>query len=223
VLRAPGRENHPYSPTAMADLAQAVEALRRDPDCTRLVVMGVCSGAYNSFQAGLALDDPGIERLVLVNPWYFHWREGLSLDTTTSSHYEDVAAYQRSMRDPARWKKLLSGGVDVKRLARVVATQAAKVARGRWAELREIVRPGSSSPLSRDLRTIIERQRRIHVILSDGEPAQALLMTEAARTVKRALRSGAMTLERVRGGDHTFSRFAARSELVRRVLGLLKD
>lgn len=223
VRRAPGRENHPYSPTAMADLAQAIEALRRDPGCTRFVVMGVCSGAYNSFQAGLALEAVDVERLILVNPWYFHWREGLSLDTTTSNHYEDVAAYQRSMRDPARWKKLFTGAVDVKRLARVVATQAQKMAGGRWAELRELVRPGSASPLSRDLRTIVERKRRIHVILSDGEPAQALLMTEAARTVKRALRSGAMTMERVRGGDHTFSRFAARSELVRKVLALLKD
>jgi predicted alpha/beta hydrolase len=221
VLRAPGRENHPYSPTAMADLAAAIEAMRRDPDCTRFVVMGVCSGAYNSFQAGLALEAADIERVILVNPWYFHWQEGLSLDTTTSNHYEDVAAYQRSMRDPSRWKKLLTGGVDVKRLLRVAATHVAKVARGRWAELREMVRPGSASRLSGDLLAIMARKRRIHVILSDGEPAQALLMTEAARTVKRGLRSGAMTLERVRGGDHTFSRFASRSVLVARVREIL--
>ncbi|MFL5579964.1 MAG: serine aminopeptidase domain-containing protein, partial [Gemmatimonadaceae bacterium] len=90
VLRRPGRENHPYSPTAMRDVDAALAFLRREHGCTRFVVLGICSGAYNTFQAGLALDDPGIARLVMVNPWYFHWHEGLSLDTTIDSHYEDV-------------------------------------------------------------------------------------------------------------------------------------
>jgi alpha/beta superfamily hydrolase len=223
VLRGPGRENHPYSPTAMDDLAAALDGLRRDPDYTRFVVMGVCSGAYNSFQAGLVQEGHDIQRLVLVNPWYFQWREGLSLDTTISSHYEDVAAYGRSARDPARWKKLLRGEVDLARLARVGVAHVARVARGRWADLREMVQPGSASLLSRNLRTIAARGRRIHVILSDGEPAQALLMTEAARTVRQMLRSGAMTLDRIRGGDHTFSRLAPRSALVARIRELLKE
>lgn len=218
VLRGDGRENHPYSPTAMRDLAAALAHLRADAGCERFVVMGLCSGAYNAFQAGLAIDEPGVERLVLVNPWYFHWREGLSLDTTIASHYEEVAGYKRSMRDPERWKRLLRGDVDVARLARVALAHVAKLARGRWDDLREMLSPACGTRLSQDIRAIGARGRRMHVILSEREPAAAILETEAARAVRRARRAGLFTLEHIPGGDHTFSRSGPREVLVRRVV-----
>lgn len=221
VLRGPGRENHPYSPTAMQDLQAAIAWLRRETGAARFAVVGICSGAYNTFQAGLAIEDPGVERLVMVNPWYFHWREGLSLDTTISSHYEDVAAYRRSMRDPERWKRLLRGEADLGRLARVAAAHVMKVARGRWDDLREMAIPSTGTRLSQDIRRIASRGRRMHVILSDGEPAAALLDTEAKRAVRRATRAGIFSLERIPGGDHTFSRSRPRDELVRKVRALL--
>jgi len=218
----PGRENHPYSPTAMRDLDAALGYLRRDHGCERFVVMGLCSGAYNTFQAGLHAADAGIERLVMVNPWYFHWREGLSLDTTIPNHYEDVAAYQRSMRDPERWKRLLRGEADLGRLARVALAHAAKLARGRWEDLKEMLVPSLGTRLSQDVRAICARGRRMHVILSDGEPAAAILDTEAKRAVGRAKRRGLFTLDRIPGGDHTFSRSAARDALVARIVELLQ-
>lgn len=221
VLRGEGRENHPYSPTAMRDLAAAIAWLRGETGAARFVVMGICSGAYNTFQAGLHIEDPGVERLVMVNPWYFHWREGLSLDTTISSHYEDVAAYRRSMRDPERWKRLLRGEADLKRLARVAAAHVAKVARGRWDDLREMVFPGAGTRLSQDIRRIASRGRRMHVILSDGEPAAASLAIEAKRTVANARSAGLFTLKRVPGGDHTFSRSGPRAALIREIVEAL--
>jgi acetyl esterase/lipase len=222
VLRGPGRENHPYSPTAMQDLEAALAFLRGDHGCTRFVVMGLCSGAYNAFQAGLQLEDPGVERLVMVNPWYFQWHEGLSLDTTIESHYEDVEAYRRAARDPERWKRLLRGEADLGRLARVAAAHVSKVARGRWDDLREVLVPSSGTRLSQDIRRIAARGRRMHVILSDGEPAAAILETQAARAVRRAKRAGLFTLDRVPGGDHTFSRYAPREALVRLIVEKLK-
>ena len=220
VLRGGGRENHPYSPTARQDFEAALAFLRAR-GLTRFVVLGLCSGAYNTFQAGLHAEDPGVERLVMINPWYFEWREGLSLDTTIGSHYEDVAAYSRSMRDPQRWKRLLRGEADLGRLARVALAHATKVARGRWDDLRELLVPSSGSQLSQDVRRIASRGRRMHVILSDGEPAAALLDTEAKLAVKRAKRSGLFSLDRIPGGDHTFSRSAPRDALVRLVLDKL--
>lgn len=223
VLRGPGRENHPYSPTAPADIEAALAYLRAKHGCQRFVVMGLCSGAYNTFQAGLHLEEPGVERLVMINPWYFQWREGLSLDTTIESHYEDVEAYRRSARDPERWKRLLRGEADLGRLARVAGAHVAKLVKGRWDDLREMVVPSSGTQLSRDVRRIASRGRRMHVILSDGEPAAAILETEAALAVSRARRAGLFSLDRVPGGDHTFSRSASREVLARRVIGLMKD
>jgi pimeloyl-ACP methyl ester carboxylesterase len=222
VLRAKGRENHPYPPTAMEDLQAAVDFLRREHGCRRFILLGLCSGAHTAFHAGYQLPGIPIERLILINPWYFYWSEGLSLDTSVN-HYENVAAYQRSMRDPARWKKLLLGKVDLVRLARVGAAHVAKVARGRWDDLRELVTQQGGTRLSQDLRKIEALDRKMDVFVAEGEPAGAILKTEAKRTVKRATRAGSMRIDNIPGSDHTFSRSAPRDELVARIRSYLTE
>jgi alpha/beta superfamily hydrolase len=220
VLRGPGRENHPYPPRAVADIADAMAVLRREHACGSFVLMGLCSGAYHAFRAGLQLVDAPIERLVLVNPWYFEWKEGASLDTTTN-HYEHVAAYSASARDPERWKKLLLGEVDIPRLVRIAGAHAVKIAKGRWKDLHEMMAPSAGTQLSRDLIAIGRLGRPIQLYQSDGEPGAAILATEAARASRRLTRAGLLKIERIVGGDHTFSQSDPRDRLVARIRALL--
>jgi alpha-beta hydrolase superfamily lysophospholipase len=219
ILRGPGRENHPYVARPTEDVRAAIDFLR-ERGHERFVLVGLCSGAYHVFKAGLELRDVPIERLVSINPWYFEWREGLSLDTTVN-HYESVAAYRSAARDPARWKKLLRGEVDLARLARVGWAHVAKTARGRWEDLRETASPASGTRLSRDLRTLGELRRPFHLIQSDGEPAETILATEAALASRRLARANLLTIRHVRGADHTFSRAAHREELLGCLVELL--
>ena len=216
VLRGAGRENHPYPPSAIADVEAALGFLRDQHGYGRFHLMGLCSGAHTAFHAARQLADAPIERAILINPWYFYWSEGMSLDTSVN-HYENVAAYGKSVRDPARWKKLLRGQVDMARLLGVAFTHVAKVARGRWDDLKERVAPSSGTRLSRDLRAIAGMGRRIDFYVSDGEPAPTILATEAKRAVRGATRAGLMTLRKIPGGDHTFSQGAPRDELIRRI------
>lgn len=216
VRRMPGRENHPYPPTAQDDVRAAIAFLREQHGHERFYLMGLCSGAHTAFHAARQLVDQPIERFILINPWYFYWAEGMSLDTSVN-HYQNVAGYQRSMRDPSRWKKLLEGEVDVMRLARVSAAHVAKTARGRWIDLKEMLVPSAGTRLSQDLRGIAGLGRRLDLYVSDGEPAGAILATEAKRAVNRARRAGLMSIATVNGGDHTFSQGAPRDELIRRI------
>jgi predicted alpha/beta hydrolase len=222
VLRGPGRENHPYEITAMADLQAAITHLRATEGSERFVLVGLCSGAYHVFKAGLELEDVAIEKLIAINPWYFQWRSGLSLDTTVN-HYESVAAYRSAARDPQRWKRLLRGEVDMKRLVRVAAAHVAKTAKGRWDDVRETLFPGDGTPLSQDLRRLEKRRRRLHLFQSDGEPAETILATEAGAASRRLSRAGLLAIEHIRGGDHTFSRSAPREKLIERVVGLVQS
>ena len=221
VPREPGRENHPYPSHALDDLDAAMACLRERFGHQRFIVLGLCSGAHTAFHAGMVASRP-IEQLVLINPWYFYWSEGMSLDTSVN-HYEKVAAYQRSMRDPERWKKLLRGQVQIGRLVKVAGAHAMKVVRGRWHDFKEIVRPGSGTRLSHDVRALASLGRKTFIYVSDGEPAGALLATEAKRSVKRATRAGLLSVERIPGGDHTFSQTAPREALVARIRAALKD
>ncbi len=216
VRRSAGRENHPYPPTAMDDVRAALAFLREQHGYQRFYLMGLCSGAHTAFHAARQITDESIERLILINPWYFYWSEGMSLDTSVN-HYQSVAGYQRSMRDPARWKKLLTGEVDVMRLARVSAAHLARTVQGRWVDLKEMLVQSSGTRLSQDLREIAGLGRRLDFYVSDGEPASAILATEAKRAVNKARRAGLISIETVTGGDHTFSQGGPRDELIRRI------
>ncbi|HUR39650.1 MAG TPA: alpha/beta fold hydrolase, partial [Verrucomicrobiae bacterium] len=80
VLRKPGRENHPYPEHAIADARAAMDFLRERYGYRRFIAMGLCSGAHTAFHTALALEDDSIEELVLINPFAFYWKEGMSLD-----------------------------------------------------------------------------------------------------------------------------------------------
>jgi hypothetical protein len=223
VLRAPGVENEPYAASAMDDLQSALDVLRAHGH-QRFIVLGLCSGAHTAFHAGRGFEGAAIERLILINPWYFYWSAGMTYDPNCH-HYENVALFQKSMRDSSRWKRLLSGEIDPRRvlgIARVALAQAGRKARAYGAELRELLMPAAGTRLSRDLKAILALDRRVSMYEADGEPAGAVLMTEARRTLARARRSGAMTLENVPGGDHTFSQSGPRHDLVRRILDALR-
>jgi alpha-beta hydrolase superfamily lysophospholipase len=214
VLRCEGRENHPYPHTAVDDVRAALEYLQGH-GYTRFITLGLCSGAHTAFHSGLQLEDAAIEELVLVNPWVFYWQEGMSLDTT--QHFEDVAAYKKSMKDPSRWMRLVRGQVDLMRIAKVGAAHVKATVQSRVKSLVEALGLGRETALSRDLKKLFAR-RRIAIFVADGDPGRDILMHDAKRAATRALKSGSLRLNVIPGADHTFSQSAPRGELVRQVV-----
>jgi exosortase A-associated hydrolase 1 len=93
-----------------ADIAAAAGALRAAcPQLTRLVGFGLCDGA-----SALAIHHrtAGIDRLILANPWLADAAGGLPPPAAIRRHYRDRLA------SPADWRRLISGRVDYRRLAR---------------------------------------------------------------------------------------------------------
>jgi hypothetical protein len=215
VLRAPGRENHPYPDTALADAKAAFDFLRNDFGYKRFIPVGLCSGAHSAFHAGLTLTDHAISELVLINPLTFYWEEGMSLDTTR--HFEDAIQYRKSMRDPGRWLKLLRGGVNMPRLAETVVGLAKAKVKSQGAALREILMPQHGPRLSRDLRRLFAMKRPLSFFIAEGDPGREILMTGAGRTATRALQTGEITVEMIADADHTFSQLKPRGEMLRRL------
>lgn len=92
------------------DIAAAAGALRAAcPQITQLVGFGLCDGA-----SALALHHraAGIDRLILANPWLADAAGGLPPPAAIRRHYRD------RLTNPADWRRLISGRVDYRRLAR---------------------------------------------------------------------------------------------------------
>jgi alpha/beta superfamily hydrolase len=219
VLQGPGRENHPYPPSATRDAHAALALLRERFGYTHFVALGLCSGAHTAFHSALQLEED-IHELILINPYAFYWKEGMSLDVVT--RMADAQQYKKSMRDPSRWLKLLRGDVNMRRLLGAAMHYPKALGKSYYGALCEILVPAKASPLSRDLRSLFERKRKVTVLLAEGEPGGDIIMTEAKRTVARALRTGDMALETIEDGDHTFTLSRTRRALIERVAEHLK-
>jgi hypothetical protein len=79
------------------------------PQVTGLVGFGLCDGA-----SALAIHHraAGIDRLILANPWLADTGGGLPPPAAIRRHYRD------RLTSPTDWRRLISGRVDYRRLAR---------------------------------------------------------------------------------------------------------
>ena len=169
------------------DLRAAVTAFRAaQPQLRRLVALGSCDAA-----ALLALDGraAGIDAVILANPWTGNEADALPPAAAIR------ARYRERLRDPAQWRRLVTGGVDLRRLA---------------AGLRKLVRtPRPPAPAARIVAAIRAWGDYATVILAAGD-ATAIAYADAARS----LPVHTVTID---GASHSFARAAEGEALAQAV------
>lgn len=218
---APGREGHRvYSDLAMHEVRRALAWLRAQPGVQRVAVLGLCSGAFHAFEA--ASQHLPLDVAVMINPLVFFRPERVDFDAVPA---QDHAVQQlssealRNLRDPARWRKLLSGEVNY---AFILATLGRRVGLAAKRVGRLLARQ-VGLPLPDDLAGKLRRaaihhrssdaQLRLHFVFAVGDPGLGLLEADTGRTLRALQRQGRVAVHRVAEADHTFSRAAARLTL----------
>jgi len=89
-----------------ADIAAAIDAWQRErPSLRRVVLWGLCDAASAALLYVHRRGDPRVAGLCLANPWV---RTATSLARAQVKHY-----YLDRLRQPAFWRKLLSGRVGL--------------------------------------------------------------------------------------------------------------
>ena len=220
----PGRDGCDiYDPRHVDDIATALGWLRAEGGARRCDVVGVCSGAYHAWRA--ALQGLPLSTVVAVNPLVFHWKPGMSLDPTAHAFGQITiaAAAGRSLRDPARWARLLRGQVDLPQIATAVAARAGHTASG-WARgaARSVGWP-LADDLAGELHRVAQRGARLCFVFSEGDPGQRLLAEQAGRALARLRRNEQVRLRTIASADHTFTRLQARGALYGALHPLLDD
>lgn len=100
------------------DIAAAIEAFRAmAPQIERVVAFGNCDAASALMLAGGA----GCDGLVLSNPWTIAQDANGTLDDATPPPAMLRARYAEKLRNPREIARLLSGGVDLGKLAHGLA------------------------------------------------------------------------------------------------------
>lgn len=215
------RENNPYIPEALDNIHAAMCYLKEVFDVDRLVLMGLCSGAYASFQAALNLDAPSIQEIVPVNPLTFYWREGMSLDVPSLEYHWDWNRYSVNVKKREKWTKLLEGKVNLKDVLTTVTLRLiGKMQASSMVFLNGFKRRLGvkiSDDLSYDLARIHAKGIKISFIFADLDPGYKILMESAGHRVQKLLKSGGIDLSFIAKANHNFSSHLGRSRLLAQV------
>ncbi len=206
-----------YDARCVDDVARAVAFLRREHGVGPCTVMGVCSGAHHAWR--VAVEGVDVQQVVAINPLVFHWRRGASLDPRKNAFGQiDIAANAgRSMLDPARWWKLLTGRANVGVITGALAARARHALRLRVRELARLARWRLRDDLAAELARACARGVEIDFVFSRHEPGLTLLREESGRLGMRLRRDRLVNVCEVEHADHTFAGTLGRAGLYARL------
>ncbi len=212
-----------YDPRCVDDIARAIDFLRREHGVGPCTVVGVCSGAHHAWRAALAGVD--LQRVVAINPLIFHWNKRASLDPMKNAfgQIDVIADASRSLLDPARWWKLLSGRANFGVITGALAARARQAARLRLRALARRVGWPLEEDLAAELMRTARRGVALHFVFSSREPGLTLLREESGRPGVRLRRDRLVDVCEVEHADHTFAGTAGRAGLYARLDALLES
>ncbi len=204
--RAGETENAVYAGSGPADIDDAAAYLRQEWGAGRIDVVGLCGSAYQAFKA--AVKGAKIERVIGINQQVFFWDPNVPVGVaavTTNKAASEVARYRQALLKGESWKKLFTGKVKLgaasrifrKRVVDFSVSQARRVARRFHLPL--------ENDLATELFAIARHAVDLRFVFTDGEAGEQLLMELGGSMVSRLRKKRALTIEKVRGADHTFT------------------
>ena len=202
--------NETYPPGALADVRLAVQFMRERYGGGELALAGLCAGAYHCLRAGVA--GLPVQRLLMINPLTYFWKEGMTLsDTQDAEVLRGPAIYRERMRSGKSWRKLLTGQVDLRPIARTLAQRAWLALDSDRRNLARRLRMHLPDDLGWELEELCTRGVRVVFVFARDDPGVALLRTQAGSSIRRL--AGRCRMHFIDGADHIFSQSGPRAQL----------
>ncbi len=215
-----GKENDVYASRFMAEARSAVDLLK-ERGATRVVLMGLCSGAYVAYHTAIA--DPRVTGVVLINPLTFHWTEGDSLEVRMRKSFGSTEQYKRRLFKVETWKRIVRGDVGV---AKITAELTRRVGRRTTFEVRSLLARISggiaeATDIERGFRRLCARGTSSLLVLGSEDGSRDVIEEHLGRDASSMKVVKGFRMEVWAGTDHTFTPLRAQRRLIRFIMGHL--
>ncbi len=216
------RDNVIYPRGIVQDLCELVRQLRERWPHAACHAVGICSGAFHALQLGR--EHAGLDSVVAINPLTFDWPGEGPLAEPLPAHMvtREMSRYLRSPLSRQRWRKLLRGEVDIRRVARLLARHAGQSFAKASRTLARMLHLPLRNDLADDLTRTTAGGTVLHLVFAENEPGEDLLRSLAGRAVDRLQRQHRLHLHHVVDADHTFTGEAARQRVAALMDALLE-
>jgi alpha-beta hydrolase superfamily lysophospholipase len=199
-------ENVVYPDHAVDDAREAIALIRKLAPGRRVILAGLCSGAWHAFCA--AKDGLHVDGIVSVNP-PLYLRDG-GEKTTRNPEYQQIGFYRRAMHDPAKWRRVLRGRSAYRNFVRFAGSYV------RWKAsswLGAASRGRLLDGLARDLNFISARGITSLFVFSRGDTGLEYFRIQGEPALRRRHVRNRIRHIVVDGAGHTFSPPAAQQSL----------
>jgi alpha-beta hydrolase superfamily lysophospholipase len=219
-LGVAGKENDVYASRFMAEARSAVDFLTAR-GVTKVVLMGLCSGAYIAYHTGIA--DPRVSGVVLINPLTFHWTEGDSLEIRMKKSFGSTEQYKRRLFMAETWRRVLTGKVGVTALT---AEASRRIKRRAMHEAKSILARvtggiAEATDIERGFRRMSARGTSSLLVLGSEDGSRDVIEDHLGKDAASMKDVPGFVMEVWAGTDHTFTPLWAQRRLTRLVLDYL--
>jgi pimeloyl-ACP methyl ester carboxylesterase len=207
-----GGEYKIYSRESVHDVKAAVSLLSSMRGTRRVVLVGVCSGAYLAFHTGLA--DERVAGEILINPQTFEWKDDDTLELSTRKSFRSTRYYLNALTKRKVWGQAMRGKVDARSVVGVLRERL--VAR-LGAGLEEAIGRFSGellprSEIARAFHTMSDRGVESLLVFSSNDGGLDMIERHLGRDAKKIGRKN-VRLEIIEDADHTFTLVRWQTEL----------
>ncbi len=200
--------NLPYPARAVDELVAALPELVAAAGARRLVLTGICAGAYHAFTVAQRELDVDLAEVILLNPVQFE-PEASAAQAGGSDSSAEVAAFERRQRR-RKFAHAIPGSAPVVGLLRFVRD---RLHRGQLRAAGLLQRGADEGDTAACLLRIHRQGTRLALFVSPADPGFELLQLEAGDATRAGLRDGWISVEVIADADHVFSSEAARLRL----------
>jgi hypothetical protein len=204
------KENTPYSPTALGDIDLALRYLKERYGCDEFILSGICAGAFHAFKSATEFTQHNIKEINLINPLVFEW----NYDDPEDYHRYEVHTYKTAVFDYQRWRRLFSGDINYRRLLSSLVKHTVESSRRYFGLLVQAITGKVPKGLPSNLRTLRELDRRMTLILSEGDPGLDIMKLQARRETRDGRRIGTITVHHLGQSNHGLSKKYMQDSLV---------
>lgn len=204
------RDNLPLEQAAVSETREVMDQLALLWGVERFVLLGICSGASVAFVS--MTDDPLVAGSVMINPRAF----GPSREYATLVREQGLRQFYwtQGIRDPRRWRRLLTGKAAYGKIARSLRGLFRQATGG----TRELLEAESTRVVER-IRTVATRGGGILFLFSAGDPGLEQFKVVMGKHYSDLTSTGPVRQVIVEQTDHTFSLQRSQKEL----LGLVRN
>jgi alpha-beta hydrolase superfamily lysophospholipase len=199
-----------FPPMALDDMRAAINLMRNCYGVGEVTLAGLCSGGYHALRAAVAALP--VNRILLVNPQNFFWKQGDSLENLQL--YEIVhnpGIYKERVFSLGAWRRLFTGKVDLWRIAKIYAQRPVLALESSLRNAARRLRIRLPNDLGWELEEVAARGIQTTMVFARGEPGIDLLRLQAGASIKRL--GERCHIHFIDRADHTFSKSVTRARL----------